>query len=428
MRIGIIADDLTGANATGVKLKKQGFSALTLTSYEQIPSTGGHNAVCVDTDSRYVSADEAKKRVKVAYENFQQWQADILCKRIDSTARGNIGYEVDALLEAIGEEAIGIIVVSYPDSGRITSGGYLLVNGVPLQTTDVAKDPVNPLKKSFIPNIIQQQSSFKVAHIALETVLEGSDGLQTEMRQKIEQGNRILVVDAVTDDEIEEIAKAMVQLVDYKMIPVDPGPLTAIYSKHMLARQTDKKKILAAIGSVTPTAAAQIQYVLDKSIATPFYVDANRFLEGADRLAEIAKEIADELNELYKTTDTIIVTTNIPNVKQLNLKDLTATYNKKEDKLAKHISDGIANIVLHIMSSKQHRFHGCFSSGGDVTSSICALSGAEGIELQEEVLPLVAYGQLMGGELDGISIITKGGMAGEKDALLKSLKFLMNLN
>lgn len=121
MKIGIIADDLTGANATGVKLSKQGFSATTLTSFQTPPTLGAFNAVCVDTDSRYVQPDLAKARVQAALQNFQNWEADLICKRIDSTVRGNIGYEVDTILEAIGEKAIAIVVASFPESWRITS-------------------------------------------------------------------------------------------------------------------------------------------------------------------------------------------------------------------------------------------------------------------------------------------------------------------
>ena len=56
------------------------------------------------------------------------------------------------LLDAIGHNSIAIVVASYPDSGRVTSGGYLLVDGVPVQETDVAKDPMNPISNSYVPD------------------------------------------------------------------------------------------------------------------------------------------------------------------------------------------------------------------------------------------------------------------------------------
>lgn len=40
-------------------------------------------------------------------------------------------------------------------------------------------------------------------------------------------------------------------------------------------------------------------------------------------------------------------------------------------------------------------------------------------------MPLIAYGQLIDGHLDGMPIITKGGMAGDKKAMYKSFQHLL---
>ena len=426
MKIGIIADDLTGANATGVKLSKQGFSATTLTSFQTPPTLGAFNAVCVDTDSRYVQPDLAKARVQAALQNFQNWEADLICKRIDSTVRGNIGYEVDTILEALGEKSIAIVVASFPESGRITSGGYLLVNGVPLQTTDVAKDPVNPLKQSFVPHIIQKQSKFPVVHIGLETVLLEVQQLIDSINKEILNGNRIIVLDAVTDDDIDCITAAMLKVNDYTLIPVDPGPLTAKYSKAILNQQSQNKKIVASIGSITPTAFKQIQYLLEKTDAYPYYIDANRLTHLDEKWDAEIEAISQEAVQFLDTHDVLVMTTNSPHQDQLNLTTIATEFETTEEHLAKRIAAGIGMITMKVLQSTNYSVGGCFSSGGDITSSICTISNAEGIKLEEEVLPLVAYGKLMGGELDGLPIITKGGMAGEKDALYKSIKFLTN--
>ena len=92
-----------------------------------------------------------------AYRQLKEWGADIVVKRINSTIRGNLGAETDALLEAIGPDSIAVVVASYPESGHVTSGGYLLVEGMPAQETDVAKDPINPITSSYIPDIIRKQ-------------------------------------------------------------------------------------------------------------------------------------------------------------------------------------------------------------------------------------------------------------------------------
>lgn len=52
--------------------------------------------------------------------------------------------------------------------------------------------------------------------------------------------------------------------------------------------------------------------------------------------------------------------------------------------------------------------------------------GATGIEILEEVVPLAAYGKMIGGVKPGLHIISKGGMVGDKDTMkdcIEKLKF-----
>lgn len=425
MKIGVIADDLTGSNATGVRLARQGFKAATMVHYTDIPSSDSYNAVCVDTDSRYAKEEVARMRVKTVLENLQKWGANVICKRIDSTVRGNIGAEIDTILNELGDKAIAVVVASFPDSGRITSGGYLLVNGIPLQATDVANDPVAPLTQSYVPAIVQKQSRFPVAYIGLETVLSGHKETERALREQIADGKRILVMDAVTDEEIESIAKAMVAIKEYQMIPVDPGPLTAAYSKFFSRQHTSDKKIIVTVGSITTNAANQLQYLTEKMNAQPIYVDAKKLASLTETWEEETDRVIQAVLEEMKKQSILVITTNSPFAKPLNLKEIAREQNTTQDALAKRIADGLGKITRFVIQKSGYEIGGCFTSGGDVTASLCALSRAEGIKLEVEVLPLVAYGQLIGGYLDGIPLVTKGGLAGDKKAIYTSVQYLL---
>src|SRR5699024_916602 len=148
------------------------------------------------------------------------------CKRIDSTARGKIGLEIDTVLNELGENSVAIVVAAFPDSDRITSGGYLLVDSLPVQETDVAKDPLKPIEESYIPAIIAENSKNKRSHIGLNSVLRGEGGLQRSPGTHVERSSRIIVVDAVTEEHIEVIAEAMASIGLTKsasslLVPVD---------------------------------------------------------------------------------------------------------------------------------------------------------------------------------------------------------------
>ena len=114
------------------------------------------------------------------YSNFVDWGADVVGKRIDSTVRGNLGVETDALLEAMGENSVAVVVASYPDSGRIVSGGYLLVM-VCQSGNGCCKGSYESNYNSYVPTIMTEQSQFRIGHIGLGNVLKGKNSIHLEI-------------------------------------------------------------------------------------------------------------------------------------------------------------------------------------------------------------------------------------------------------
>ena len=93
------------------------------------------------------------------------------------------------------------------------------------------------------------------------------------------------------------------------------------------------------------------------------------------------------------------------------------------EKAFKRINAGIAEMVEGILNQDKH-YKGLYTSGGDITVAVCNCLGATGVELKDEVLPLAAFGKVHGGSIEGLSIITKGGMVGSQDALVKCVNYL----
>ncbi|MUK88723.1 four-carbon acid sugar kinase family protein [Ornithinibacillus sp. L9] len=424
MRVGVVADDLTGANATGVRLSKQGFSSATVVFNDKIPDSRELDAVCIDTDSRYALDEIVENRVNQAIRNLQEWDAKIICKRIDSTVRGKIGLEIDTVLNATGPESVAIVVASFPDSGRISSGGYLLVEGVPVQDTDVAKDPVMPITQSYVPAIIEEQSKYSVGHIGLDMVLAGAEPLKNAINRGVKAGQRIIVIDAVTDEDIETIAESMVEVENVKLVPVDPGPLTAAYSKAYSHQLVEQSKVIVTVGSVTSLSARQLQYLKEKTNSTPVYVSAEKLATLQSSWEEEVNRAIEVALERIQQDDVLIITTHKDGAKLVNFKAIAERENTTQDALAKRITDGLGKITRRVLEKTTYPVQGCFTSGGDVTASLCALSMASGIKLEDEVLPLAAYGTLIGGHFPGLPIVTKGGMVGDKKSIYASVKYL----
>ncbi|WP_010097737.1 four-carbon acid sugar kinase family protein [Ornithinibacillus scapharcae] len=424
MKVGVFADDLTGANATGVRLSKQGFTSATVVFNDNIPDMKELSAICIDTDSRYASDSVVVNRLKSASEKFRNWGAEIICKRIDSTVRGKIGLEIDTVLDEFGEGSVAVVVASFPDSGRVCSGGYLLVEGVPVQETDVAQDPVMPITQSYVPAIIAEQSKYDVVHVGLDVVLTGVNKLKTTFEEHINGGKRVIVVDAVTDEDIEEIAAAMALIQGTRLIPTDPGPLTAAYSRAYSHQLKEQSKVIVTVGSVTNLSGHQLRYLRDKTNSTPVYVSAEKLATMEDSWEEEVERAVRVALERIQKDDVLIITTHKDSNERVDLKNKAEEEKTTQDALAKRITDGLAKITRLVMEQTDYKIQGCFTSGGDVTASLCALSMASGIKLEDEVLPLAAYGTLIGGYFPGLPIVTKGGMVGDKKSIYASVKYL----
>ena len=137
-RLGIVADDLTGAMDSSGHFAARGLS----TDVVLDPAYASESdVVVITTSSRAEPPDVARERVRRA---VRRLAGRTIYKKIDSTLRGNIGVELMAAMqEAHCEKAI--VAPAFPAVGRTTLNGVLLVDGTPVAETQFAGDPVSPV-------------------------------------------------------------------------------------------------------------------------------------------------------------------------------------------------------------------------------------------------------------------------------------------
>ena len=218
----VIADDLTGANATGVLLKKMNYKAYTVMNTERIELSTLSDCDCVlyPTDSRGVDAKIAYNRVYNVCNLLKDDDVKVYANRIDSTLRGNLGSETDAMLDSLGEDYIAIVAPCFPASGRIICGGYMLVDGLPLHKTNIAVDPKTPVKISEVGELFKQQSKYQVSTIYMKDLMHGKHYLANLMKKCVEEGSRIITLDCITQEDLDLIADAVITS-GLKVIAVD---------------------------------------------------------------------------------------------------------------------------------------------------------------------------------------------------------------
>ncbi len=196
----VIADDLTGACDTGAQFAGQGVPALVTmeTDYAFDPPEADWPAVVASTESRHLSAAEAAARIELVVTRARAAGVNHFYKKTDSTLRGNIGAELQALLRASSNRTLAF-APAFPRLGRFTRGGYQYVGDRLLSETAFASDPLDPVTDSYIPAIIRRQSNIPTRITRLtddEALIDG-------------QGELIVVFDAESDDDLREVGELL---------------------------------------------------------------------------------------------------------------------------------------------------------------------------------------------------------------------------
>lgn len=213
LTIGIVADDLTGACDTALQFYEAGCQTRVIASYKDLPSPSECQqtlAWAFNTESRHLDIHEASAAIrKTAAAMKDYFSIDRIYKKMDSTLRGNIAHECLAMLDELGYEC-AVIAPAFPAEGRRTVGGYQLVRGIPVERTEIARDPLFPVYESHIPRLLAEATKEEiVGHIELSTVMRGAGPIIKELTEKIESGRKLVVIDACTQVDMEQIALAI---------------------------------------------------------------------------------------------------------------------------------------------------------------------------------------------------------------------------
>ena len=129
----------------------------------------------------------------------------LVYKKIDSCLRGNIGAEVEALMDLLGCEG-AFIAPAFPAQGRTTLHDIHFVRGVPLAASAIARDPVSPIRDSRLSKLIALQSRYPVGRIDVTEFDGGLGRLQEATDNLLRQGRRLIVFDATSQQHLDLIA------------------------------------------------------------------------------------------------------------------------------------------------------------------------------------------------------------------------------
>lgn len=199
----IVADDLTGAADSAARCVQSGLFAevwLDSSPMEGQREENEPDVISVSTDSRFLSPDEAAQRVQsllaaMAPDSVSGSVSGVTWyKKIDSTLRGNLGAELEAMLHAM-PSLCAVVSPGFPAQGRGLEEGKLVYADAPLR---------------HLPALLAEQSDLPVGAIGLDIVRQGVGALRRALDDRRAQGERLLVVDGMTDADLATIVAASV--------------------------------------------------------------------------------------------------------------------------------------------------------------------------------------------------------------------------
>lgn len=426
--IGAVTDDFTGAASAGMIMArarvKTGLffdSAMVMDAEE----TKNLEAIYVSTNSRALPPEDAYKEVKQATEVLKQCGVKYFSKKIDTTLRGGIGYEVDAMLDTLGENTVAVMVTAMPPSRRICVGGYSVIDSVILNDTSVANDVKTPVKECFVPSIIKKQTKRKVDLITVDVVQKGVPELREALRQSRNAGNQLIIVDAVSMEHVEAIAKACVEL-SWQVLAIDPGPFTMkLAAARGIANDTEAvhkeirtpaedKSVLIVAGSANPSTKRQMEVLFEmEKDAQQVSVSAKRLLEDSKEheleVARNIKQLSDILSKEERPRVILVETALHGEVLNLQEEDERCGYNTGGS--SERINRGLAEITEAVLERHSDKIAGMMLTGGDTMESICRKIKTTYIQAIDNIVAQVDVGRLAGA-YEGMPVVVKGGFCG----------------
>ena len=425
--IGAVADDLTGATTTGVLLaRSKARTAVFFNEEAAVKAEGVEDldAILISSNSRPLPANEAYEKVKSATAALKRMGVKYFSKRIDTTLRGGVGVEIDAMMDVVGDDAVAVVVPAMPQSRRILVGGYSVIDGVALINTPVAQDVRTPVKENYIPRLLGQQTRRNVNLVTLDEVLEGEEAIRDALEAAREAGGEVIIVDAITIEDVEEIAKACIEL-KWNVIAVDPGPFTSklAYYRDLIGREEpnippeaeeDGRTVLIAAGSATPVTKKQMEVLCEDPRHVRISVDPVALIEGGDAaLDEAFRAVhkAEDLLNSEKPPRAILFETALHG-ELLNLAEEDSKRHYAEGMSADRINAGLGTIISQLLElCGREKIAGLYTTGGDTMVNVCYQLGVECIEVMDYVIPQTDIGRLVG-SYDGLPIVGKGGLTG----------------
>lgn len=397
----IVADDFTGANDTGVQLKRRGVPTSVVFSSEFIASEG---SFVLDTESRALGPEEAAAAVRAGLKGVDLTAFGRVMKKVDSTLRGSVAAEIKAVDELYGSELV-VFAPALPDLGRTTVGGVHLLKGIPITRTELAKDPKTPVTEDNITRLLEAVYGEPVTHISEDQVSTGEIDFSV---------GRVFTCDSATNADLRSVIRAAVAT-GKRTLWVG----TAAMADHLLGVEVDVPPALAVVASVSAVSREQVNFAAGEGIPL-VSVPIPELLTGEQKMETY---VAQTVALLKEGKDAILASSASCNRAEL---DRSVAVGEKLNMTREQVS-GYTQMVMGKMTKailEQTPVSGMFLTGGDTALGFFMEARSLGSSIVTEIAVGIPMMRLSGGPFAGLKVVTKAGAFGKEDAITFALRKL----
>lgn len=398
----IVADDFTGSNDTGVQMCRRGLDTSVMFAGRPLPA--GASSVVIDTESRGLTGAEAGAVTADAVKDVDLSVYKYVIKKVDSTLRGNVAEEVQALDEAYGSELV-IFAPALPDLERTTVNGVHMLKGVPITQTELAKDPKKPVTEDNLANILRKVYTEEVRHVSLEEIRGDRIDLS---------GGRLYTFDAERNSDLQRIISAA-RSMGKRTLWVG----TAAMADNIMELESKTYPALGIAASVSAVTSGQIK-AAEAAGVTLVQVPVHRILAGEETAQQYIDAVVESLSA---GKDTILLSSSTYDRDQLALSsEAGARLGMETAQVSEYVQTMMGEMAKAVFA--RARVSGAFITGGDTAMGVLAALGAHGSAILSEIAVGLPMMRLVGGEMDGLKTVTKAGAFGKEDAVLFALRKL----
>lgn len=419
-RIVLIADDLTGANDAGVQFVRHGFQASVIFAGQ--PVQAGTEVLVVDTDTRGRPTEAAYALTRQAADQLAQLMPRLVYKKVDSTLRGNLAAEIDAVLDSFGLR-LALIAPAFPRIGRTTLDGVQYLNGTPVHETEIGRDPKAPVITADLNHLLAEGSKRQVGKLTLEDLRSGS--ADRRLVDLAAEGCALVICDATAEEDLRQVALAGARLGE-PVLWVGSAGLADMLPEALGLRPNEggaaavepgTGPVLLAVGSVSSVSRGQLTTVLAQPGVLGVALDAEQVVTGdVAAAAEEERCAALALEALLAGTDVALFSTIAGNsVARTQQRGLAVGLSPVQS--AERVAQSLGRVAG--LLCRKAAIGGLVLTGGDTAQAVCRAIGATGIELIREVEPGIPLGRLVGGR--SYLAVTKAGAFGTEQALQKAV-------